>query len=100
MRVDDADLYRWFVEQVQRNLHIIFTMNPQSPDFYNRTATSPALFNRCTIDWFGEWSDEALNQVAVEYTLRPALEQYKCLPYLCMSRPVSDPNRDSGPFLP
>ncbi len=43
-------------------------MNPANPDFSNRTASSPALFNRCVIDWFGDWSLEALNQVAKEFT--------------------------------
>eukprot|EP00756_Hemistasia_phaeocysticola_P037796 Hpha_TRINITY_DN16720_c2_g6::TRINITY_DN16720_c2_g6_i1::g.79659::m.79659/K10413/DYNC1H; dynein heavy chain 1, cytosolic len=69
--VDTSDrnaMYKWFVQQVQINLHVIFTMNPNSPDFHSRCQTSPALFNRCTIDWFGEWSDEALLQVAEEYT--------------------------------
>eukprot|EP01065_Artemidia_motanka_P046736 TRINITY_DN7156_c0_g1_i1.p1 TRINITY_DN7156_c0_g1~~TRINITY_DN7156_c0_g1_i1.p1 ORF type:complete len:4841 (+),score=1881.44 TRINITY_DN7156_c0_g1_i1:123-14645(+) len=69
--IDTSDknaMYKWFVQQVQINLHVIFTMNPNSPDFHNRCQTSPALFNRCTIDWFGEWSDTALMQVASEYT--------------------------------
>eukprot|EP01059_Diplonema_ambulator_P000955 TRINITY_DN1073_c1_g3_i1.p1 TRINITY_DN1073_c1_g3~~TRINITY_DN1073_c1_g3_i1.p1 ORF type:complete len:4809 (+),score=2284.26 TRINITY_DN1073_c1_g3_i1:72-14498(+) len=65
---DKHQMYKWFVSQVQVNLHVIFTMNPNSPDFHSRCQTSPALFNRCTIDWFGEWSDEALDQVAREYT--------------------------------
>eukprot|EP01064_Diplonema_japonicum_P034641 TRINITY_DN7253_c0_g2_i1.p1 TRINITY_DN7253_c0_g2~~TRINITY_DN7253_c0_g2_i1.p1 ORF type:complete len:4818 (+),score=1605.91 TRINITY_DN7253_c0_g2_i1:85-14538(+) len=65
---DKHQMYKWFVSQVQLNLHVIFTMNPNSPDFHSRCQTSPALFNRCTIDWFGEWSDEALEQVAREYT--------------------------------
>jgi dynein heavy chain 1 len=43
-------------------------MNPANPDFANRTASSPALFNRCVIDWFGDWSMEALRQVAREFT--------------------------------
>lgn len=43
-------------------------MNPSNPDFSNRTASSPALFNRCVIDWFGDWSDEGLTQVAKEFT--------------------------------
>jgi len=64
----DEELYRHFVTQVQRNLHIVFTMNPTSDDFSNRSATSPALFNRCVIDWFGEWSSDALFQVALEQT--------------------------------
>jgi dynein heavy chain 1 len=42
----EEELYRHFVGQVQRNLHIVFTMNPASDDFSNRSATSPALFNR------------------------------------------------------
>jgi dynein heavy chain 1 len=43
-------------------------MNPNNPDFSNRTASSPALFNRCVIDWFGDWSEEGLLQVAKEFT--------------------------------
>jgi dynein heavy chain 1 len=39
-------------------------MNPNNPDFSNRTASSPALFNRCVIDWFGDWSQDAYHQVA------------------------------------
>jgi len=65
---DDEALFAWFTARVQRNLHVVFTMNPANPDFHNRTQTSPALFNRCVIDWFGDWSDEALHQVAHEFT--------------------------------
>lgn len=67
--VDTEDqLYRNFIKNVQRNLHVVFTMNPANPDFSNRSASSPALFNRCVIDWFGDWSQEALIQVAKVYT--------------------------------
>ena len=64
----EDDLYRRFCRDVQRNLHTIFTMNPASSDFENRNATSPALFNRCVVDWFGEWSSHALFQVGYEFT--------------------------------
>mmetsp|Transcript_38915 Transcript_38915/g.38510 ORF Transcript_38915/g.38510 Transcript_38915/m.38510 type:complete len:144 (+) Transcript_38915:778-1209(+) len=64
----EEELYNNFVKNTQRNLHVVFTMNPSNPDFNNRTASSPALFNRCVIDWFGEWADESLWQVAKEYT--------------------------------
>jgi dynein heavy chain 1 len=64
----EDEMYKWFTLQVRRNLHIIFTMNPASPDFHNRSATSPALFNRCVLDWFGEWSASALFQVGSEFT--------------------------------
>ncbi len=43
-------------------------MNPASEDFGNRAASSPAIFNRCVIDWFGDWSEQALRQVALELT--------------------------------
>lgn len=63
----DEEVYRQFTKDVQRNLHVVFTMNPSNPDFSNRTASSPALFNRCVIDWFGDWTDEGLLQVALEF---------------------------------
>lgn len=66
--MDEGDLFIRFTKQVQRNLHIVFTMNPANPDFANRQATSPALFNRCVIDWFGDWTHDALIQVAAEFT--------------------------------
>ena len=49
-------------------------MNPAGGDFSDRAATSPALFNRCVINWWGTWSDEALLQVAKEFTERTELE--------------------------
>ena len=66
----DDELWRTFTKNVQRNLHVIFTMNPQSTDFNNRCTTSPALFNRCVVDWFGTWNPTALLQVAYEFTLQ------------------------------
>jgi dynein heavy chain 1 len=66
-------LYKFFCKNVQRNLHVVFTMNPSNEDFDNRSATSPALFNRCVIDWFGEWSETALYQVGHEFTMKMQL---------------------------
>jgi dynein heavy chain 1 len=62
------ELYRWFTGQVARNLHVVFTMNPPEQGLATRAATSPALFNRCVLDWFGDWSDQAFFQVALEFT--------------------------------
>ena len=66
----NEELYRWFTQQVMKNLHVVFTMNPSSEGLKNRAATSPALFNRCVINWFGDWSDEALFQVGKEFTAK------------------------------
>lgn len=62
------ELFELFTKDVCKNLHIIFTMNPANADFSSRTATSPALFNRCVVDWFGDWNTQALEQVATELT--------------------------------
>ena len=64
----DDEIYRQFTKEVQRNLHVAFTMNPANADFSNRSASSPALFNRCVIDWFGDWADDGLLQVSQELT--------------------------------
>ncbi|XP_053612057.1 dynein heavy chain, cytoplasmic isoform X5 [Plodia interpunctella] len=68
------ELYKWFTGQVMRNLHVVFTMNPSSEGLKDRAATSPALFNRCVLNWFGDWSDGALFQVGKEFTSRMDLE--------------------------
>ncbi|KAK4494288.1 hypothetical protein PRZ48_014586 [Zasmidium cellare] len=62
------ELYKWFTQQIVRNLHVVFTMNPPSEGLGGKAATSPALFNRCVLNWFGDWSDQALYQVAFELT--------------------------------
>ncbi|CAM9106263.1 unnamed protein product [Ectocarpus fasciculatus] len=67
--VDSEDeLFRRFTTKVQRGLHVVFTMNPASDGFAGRCATSPALFNRCVVDWFGTWPTKALAQVGYEFT--------------------------------
>ncbi|CAI4230233.1 unnamed protein product [Auanema sp. JU1783] len=62
------ELYKWFTAQVMRNLHVVFTMNPSGSGLRERASTSPALFNRCVLNWFGDWSDTALYQVGSELT--------------------------------
>ena len=62
------ELYKWFTQQVVKNLHVVFTMNPPEDGLSSKAATSPALFNRCVLNWFGDWSDQALFQVATELT--------------------------------
>lgn len=55
VRASDPDnaIYAWFCDRIRRNVHVIFTMNPANDDYCNRSGTSPALFNRCVVDWFG-----------------------------------------------
>ncbi|EFX05210.1 dynein heavy chain [Grosmannia clavigera kw1407] len=71
------ELYKWFTGQIVKNLHVVFTMNPPAGagGLSSRAATSPALFNRCVLNWFGDWSDQALFQVAHELTGAVDLER-------------------------
>ena len=69
------ELYKWFTHQIMRNLHVVFTMNPSSEGLKDRAATSPALFNRCVLNWFGDWSTDALYQVGYEFTNKVDLDK-------------------------
>src|SRR5690606_38602443 len=62
------ELYKWFTGQIIKNLHVVFTMNPPEGGLGSKAATSPALFNRCVLNWFGDWSDQAFYQVGMELT--------------------------------
>jgi dynein heavy chain 1, cytosolic len=62
------ELYKWFTREIVRNLHVVFTMNPPQDGLSSKAATSPALFNRCVLNWMGDWSDQALFQVGYELT--------------------------------
>jgi dynein heavy chain 1 len=75
MADSEEELFRRFTRQVQRNLHVVFTMNPAGADFDNRCTTSPALFNRCVVDWFGTWSPLALAQVGTPPPHGPPIAQ-------------------------
>lgn len=45
-------------------------MNPSGGEWKNRSTTSPALFNRCVVDWFGTWGPKAMAEVGKEFTSR------------------------------
>jgi dynein heavy chain 1, cytosolic len=65
---NEEELWRRFASVVQRNLHVVFTMNPSGGEWKSRSTTSPALFNRCVVDWFGTWSAKAMGEVGREFT--------------------------------
>ncbi|KAJ1472380.1 P-loop containing dynein motor region D4-domain-containing protein, partial [Baffinella frigidus] len=50
------NIYAFFVSRVQKNLHIIISLDPQHPDFLLRCESNPALYTQCTIMWLEAWS--------------------------------------------
>jgi dynein heavy chain len=59
-----AAMYAQFLSRVQSNLHVVLAMSPGSDLFRSRLRMYPSLLNCCSIDWFSEWPDEALTNVA------------------------------------
>lgn len=91
----NEELYKWFTQQVMKNLHVVFTMNPSTDGLKDRAATSPALFNRCVLNWFGDWSYEALFEVGKEFTNRLDIDrpQYRSPDYF----PSAFPGMSAAP---
>lgn len=53
-----------FVNRVRRNIHMVIAMSPLGEVFRNRIRKFPSLVNCSTLDWFTEWPEEALREVA------------------------------------
>eukprot|EP00842_Homolaphlyctis_polyrhiza_P003901 jgi/Hompol1/4511/HPOL_003669-RA len=60
-------LYNFFIERVRSNLHVVLCMSPVGEAFRNRLRMFPSLVNCTTIDWFSEWPEDALLEVALKY---------------------------------
>ncbi len=60
-------LFSMFIERVRTNLHVVLCMSPVGETFRRRLRMFPALVNCTTIDWFSEWPEDALLEVATKY---------------------------------
>ncbi|CAB1335557.1 unnamed protein product [Coregonus sp. 'balchen'] len=58
------EMYSYFIEQVQQRLHIVLALSPAGMRLRQFCWAHPALLSCCNIDWYSEWSREALLQVA------------------------------------
>ncbi|KAJ3375748.1 Dynein heavy chain 2, axonemal [Allomyces arbusculus] len=74
-RIDTPDaLYAFFLERVRTNLHAVLCLSPVGEGFRNRLRMFPALVNCSTIDWFSDWPEDALQEVATKYLQTYALD--------------------------
>lgn len=72
----ETTLYSEFVRRVRNNLHIVFTFSsitdpqqqltevPVVSNDRDISKRSPALYNRCTVNWIGDWTADTLEAVA------------------------------------
>lgn len=66
------NLYRFFIDRVRDNLHIVLCFSPVGEKFRTRARKFPGLVSGCIIDWFFPWPEDALTDVA-----QKILGQYK-----------------------
>ncbi|EDW29667.1 GL14941, partial [Drosophila persimilis] len=59
------DIYKFFINRVRNNLHVVMSMSPVGDAFRRRCRMFPSLVNCTTIDWFTSWPTEALYSVAL-----------------------------------
>jgi len=60
-------LSSWFIERVRDHLHVVLCMSPVGGEFRTRIRNFPALVNCTTVDWFSDWGEEALHEVASRF---------------------------------
>jgi dynein heavy chain len=61
------NLYKFFVDRVRDNLHVVLCFSPIGEKFRNRARMFPGLFNCCSIDWVLAWPQNALAAVAAKF---------------------------------
>ena len=60
-------LFRFFIDRVRANLHIILCVSPVGEALRVRCRMYPGLVNCTTIDWFHTWPEDALTSVAIKF---------------------------------
>ncbi|XP_046903615.1 dynein axonemal heavy chain 6-like [Hypomesus transpacificus] len=64
VRGNRDDVYSYFIQQVRQRLHIVVAVSPAGQHLRQYCRTHPSLLTCCYMDWYSDWSSEALLQVA------------------------------------
>lgn len=54
----------FFINRCKERLHIVLSFSPIGSSFRSRLRLFPSLVNCCTIDWYQDWPEDALEMVA------------------------------------
>ncbi|KAH6585966.1 hypothetical protein BASA50_000909 [Batrachochytrium salamandrivorans] len=65
-----------FVDRCRENLHVCLCMSPVGEAFRHRLRKFPSLVNCCTIDWFKDWPNDALEMVAEKFLQDVEMEDH------------------------
>lgn len=69
------EFYKWFISQVICNFYVVFIMNLFLEGFKDWVVILLVFFNRCVLNWFGDWFIEVLYQVGKEFISKMDLEK-------------------------
>ena len=61
------NLYKFFINRVKENLHVVLCFSPVGEKFRVRSRKFPGLISGCTIDWFTPWPYDALHATAQRF---------------------------------
>uniref|UniRef100_A0A7S1PHU2 AAA+ ATPase domain-containing protein n=1 Tax=Percolomonas cosmopolitus TaxID=63605 RepID=A0A7S1PHU2_9EUKA len=61
------NLYKFFIQRVRDNLHIVLCFSPVGDRFRNRALKFPGLISGSNINWFFPWPEDALVSVANKF---------------------------------
>lgn len=60
-------VFNYFINRCKQNLHICLCFSPIGSSFRIRLRLYPSMVSCCTIDWFEDWPEDALEMVAHQY---------------------------------
>ncbi|VVC44482.1 Dynein heavy chain, domain-2,Dynein heavy chain domain,Dynein heavy chain, P-loop containing D4 domain,P- [Cinara cedri] len=60
-------VFNYFINRCKQNLHICLCFSPIGSTFKNLLRLYPSMVNCCTVDWFRDWPDDALEMIAHKY---------------------------------
>ena len=82
---DKKNLWKFFINEIKCNLHVVLAFSPVGDDFRNRAKKFPGLVSCTVIDWFQPWPYQALfavgqkfmNEVEIKVpAVRAAIEKF------------------------
>lgn len=65
--IPPLQVFQFFVNRCKQKLHLVLCFSPIGSSFRNRLRLYPSLVNCCTIDWYDDWPENALEMVAQKY---------------------------------
>lgn len=63
--MQETNVMKVYLSRVLKNIHVVLAMSPVGNAFAQRLRMFPSLVNCCTLDWFTEWPEDALESVAL-----------------------------------